>query len=106
MQQVVLFSLESFESHFGLVLNSKRMNQKAKPHKRSLVEGDQNDILVLGLCRFVSEEFDHNDLTLIALYYCKIRLAEKEIGFRKKGFGLILTSSFTATSHNLSRRTK
>ena len=48
------------------------MNQKAKPHKRSLVVGDQNDILVLGLCCFVSKEFDHNDLTLIALYYGKI----------------------------------
>ena len=65
MQQVVIFSLESFELHFGLVLNGKRMNQKAKPHKRSLVVGDQNGIQVLGMCRFVSEEFDHIDLTLI-----------------------------------------
>ena len=69
VQQVVLFSLESFELHFGMVLNGKRMNQKAKPHKWSLVVGDQNGIQDLGLCRFVSEEFDHNDLTLIALYY-------------------------------------
>ena len=49
------------------------MNQKAKPHKVSLVVGDQNGIRVLGLCHFVSEEFDHNNLTLIALYYGKIR---------------------------------
>ena len=48
------------------------MNQKAKPHKGSLVVGDQNGIQVLGMCRFASEEFDHNDLTLIALYYGKI----------------------------------
>ena len=61
MQQVVLFSLESFELHFGMVLNGKRMNQKAKPHARSLVLGDQNSIKVLGLCHFVSEELDHID---------------------------------------------
>ena len=67
-----VFSMESFELHFGLVLNGKCMNKKPKPHKRSLVVGDQNDILVLGLCCFVSKEFDHNDLTLIALYYGKI----------------------------------
>ena len=52
------FSMESFELHFGLVFNGKRMNQKAKTHKRSLVVKDQNGIQVLGLCRFVSEEFD------------------------------------------------
>ena len=72
--KLFFFSMKSFELHFGLVLNGKRMNQKAKPHKRSLVVGDQNDILVLGLCCFVSEEFDHNDLTLIALYYGKIKI--------------------------------
>ena len=44
--------MESFELHFGLVLNGKRMNQKAKPHIRSVVEGDQNGIRGLGLCRF------------------------------------------------------
>ena len=48
------------------------MNQKAKPNKLSLVVGDQNGIQVLGLCCFDSEEFDHNELTLIALYYGKI----------------------------------
>ena len=52
------------------------MNQKAKPHKRSLVVGDQNGIQVLGLCRFVYEEFDYNDLTLVALYYGKMDLVE------------------------------
>ena len=49
------------------------MNRKAKLHKQSLVVGDQNGIQVLGLCRFVYEEFDYNDLTLVALYYGKIR---------------------------------
>ena len=48
------------------------MNQKAKPHKQSLVVGDQNGIRVLGMCRFVSEAFDRNDLTLIVLYYGNI----------------------------------
>ena len=67
------FSMESFELHFVLVLNGKRINQKAKPNKRSLVVGDQTGIQVLGLCCFVSEEFDHNDLTSIALYFGKTR---------------------------------
>ena len=58
MQQVDLFSLESFELHFGLVLNGKHIIKSTR---------------ALGLCRFASEEFDHNDLTLIALYYGKIR---------------------------------
>ena len=69
--KLFFFSLESFELHFELVLNGKSMNQKAKPHKRSksnLVVGDQNGIRVLGMCRFVSEEFDN----VIALYYGKI----------------------------------
>ena len=70
--KLFFFSLESFELHFGLVLNGKCMNKKPKPHKQSLVVGDQNGIRVLGLWRFVSEEFDHNDLTLIALYYGKM----------------------------------
>ena len=48
------------------------MNEKAKPHKQSLVVWDQNGIRVLGLCCCVSEEFDHKDLTLVALYYAKI----------------------------------
>ena len=42
------FSMESFELHFGLVLNGKRMNQKAKPRKQSLVVGDQNGITGFG----------------------------------------------------------
>ena len=50
------------------------MNKKAEPHKRSLVTGDQNGIRVVSLCHFVSEEFDHNSVTLIALYYGKIFL--------------------------------
>ena len=58
--------------HFGLVLNGNRMNQKAKPHKRSLVVVDQNDTQVLGICCFVYEEFDYNNLTLVALYNGKI----------------------------------
>ena len=37
------------------------MNQKAEPHKQSLVVGDQNGIQVLGLCRFILQEFDHNN---------------------------------------------
>ena len=64
--KLYFFSLESgitktLPLRFGLVLKEKRMNQKTKPHKQSLVVGDQNGIRVLGLCRFVSEEFDHND---------------------------------------------
>ena len=62
--------------HFGLVLNGNRMNQKATPHKWSLVVGvvvgDQNDVQVLGICCFVYEEFDYNNLTLLALYDGKI----------------------------------
>ena len=53
------------------------MNKKAKPHKRSLIVGDQNGILVLGLCHFVYEEFGYNDLTLVALYYGKIEYVVK-----------------------------
>ena len=46
---------------FGVWGFGNRMNQKAKPHKQSLIVGDQNGIRVLGLCRFVYEEFDYND---------------------------------------------
>jgi len=43
----LFFSLESFDPlHFGLVLKGKHMKQKAKPHKQSLVVGDQNGIRV------------------------------------------------------------
>ena len=52
------------------------MNQKAKPHKQSLIVGDQNGVWVLGICRFVYEEFKYNDLTLVALYYCKMDQVE------------------------------
>ena len=75
-RKLFFFSLESFENgipiHFGLVLNGNHKNQKAKPHKRSLVVGDQNGMRVLGLCRFVYEEFNYNNLMLVALYYGKI----------------------------------
>ena len=47
------------------------MNQKTKPSIESHTVGDQNDIWVLGLCSYVSEEFDDND-NVIALYYGKI----------------------------------
>ena len=46
------------------------MNQKAKPHKQSLVVEDQNGVRVLGLSGLGWEEFE----TLIALYYGKIFL--------------------------------
>ena len=46
---------------FELVLKEKCMNQKAKPHKQSLVEGGQNGIWVLGICRFAPEEFGNKD---------------------------------------------
>ena len=70
----IFISLDSLEYflHFGLVLNGKCLNQKVKPHKQSLVVGDQNGMGFLGLCHFVSKEFHHNNLTLIALYYGKI----------------------------------
>ena len=53
----------------GPYLEVEYMNQKAKPHKPSLVVVEQNYIRVLGLCFFVSEEFEYNDQMLIALYY-------------------------------------
>ena len=60
--KLYLFSLESpLPLGFVLVLKEKRMNKKTKPHKQSMVVGDLNGIRVLGLCHFVSEEFDHND---------------------------------------------
>ena len=52
------FSLESLEYSLNL---EKCMNQKAKPHKQSLVEGGQNGIRVLGICRFATEEFGKKD---------------------------------------------
>ena len=48
--------------HFGLVLKGEHMNKTSKAHKQSLVAGEENGVQVLGLCRFVSEEFDNNDL--------------------------------------------
>ena len=44
------------------------MNQKAKPHKLSSVVEVQNGIGVLGLCRFVSEEFDNKAQTKTLAY--------------------------------------
>ena len=41
-------------------LEGECMNQKAKPHKPTLIVGEQNGIWVLGLCRLVSEEFEYN----------------------------------------------
>ena len=35
------FSMESFELHFGLILNGKRMNQKAKPKRTILGESEK-----------------------------------------------------------------
>ena len=58
--KLYFFSLESLEYSFlcfGLVLKEKCMNQKAKPHKQSLVVGGQNGIRVLGVCRFATQEF-------------------------------------------------
>ena len=47
--KLYFFSLESgitktLPLRFGLVLKEKRMNKKTKPHKQSLVVGDQNGI--------------------------------------------------------------
>ena len=58
------FSLESLERilpRFELILKEKCMNQKAKPHKQSLVVGGQNGIRVLGVCRFATQEFGNKD---------------------------------------------
>ena len=60
------------EDEKGSYLKWECMNQKAKPHKQSLVVKDQNDIWVLVLCRLVCEDFDYNDYILIALSYGKI----------------------------------
>ena len=38
----------------------------------SLQVGDQNDIHVLGVCLFISEEFGKNDQKIVALYYGKM----------------------------------
>ena len=62
--KLYFLSLESLEYSFlcfGLVLKEKCINQKAKPHKPSLVVGLQNGIWVLGLSCFVSNEFDNSD---------------------------------------------
>ena len=47
--------------HLGPYLKGECMNQKAKPHKHSLVVEDQNDMKVLGLCGLVWEEFEYNE---------------------------------------------
>ena len=48
---IVFFRLEPY-------LKGECMNLKAKPHKQSLVVEDYNYLWVLGLCRFVSEDFN------------------------------------------------
>ena len=59
---------------------------KAKAHKRSTVVGNQNGIRVLSMCCFVFEEFDHNHLTLTALYYGKITsILYQYIAFNRDG---------------------
>ena len=42
-------------------LKGECMNQKAKPHKQSLVIGDRNEKQVLGLYCFVSKDFEYYD---------------------------------------------
>ena len=43
--------------------DTKKATKKAKPHKPSSVVRAQNDIGILGLSRFVSEDFDDRDHT-------------------------------------------
>ena len=58
MTSAIPFSMDGCPSRLLLLLKGECMNQKAKPHKPSSVVGVQNGITFLGLCRFVSEEFD------------------------------------------------
>ena len=55
------FSLESFEYSLYVLNWRNAWIKKAKPHKQSLVEGGQNGIQVLGICRFAPEEFGNKD---------------------------------------------
>ena len=45
------------------LLHGKGTFKKAKQHKPSSVVGVENDILVLGMCCFVSEEFEYTAKT-------------------------------------------
>ena len=49
------------ENEKGSYLKEECMNQKAKPHKQSLVVGGQNGIWDLGISRFALEEFGIKD---------------------------------------------
>ena len=62
------FSLELFEYSLYILdwysmrnISYELLNQKAKPHKQSLIVGGQNGIWVLGMCRFAPDEFGNND---------------------------------------------
>ena len=74
MQQVVLLFTEItwiHPLHFELVLKEKCMNQKAKPHKQSLVaEGQDGVVWVLALYFLVWEEFDYNDYVSVKIALC------------------------------------
>ena len=48
-------------SRLRLLLEGECMNQKTKPSIESHIVGEQNDVWVVGLCRFVLKEFDDND---------------------------------------------
>ena len=50
-------------SRLHRLLKGECVNQKAKPHKPSMVIGVQNDIGVLGLVHFVLEDFEDNAQT-------------------------------------------
>ena len=68
------------------------MNQKTKPSIESHMVGDQNDIWVVGLCRFALEEFDDNDNSF--LYYGKISVAlpvVQEVLYPEVEFFLLLS---------------
>ena len=58
----------------GPYLKVECMNQKTKLSIESHLIGDQNDIWVVGMWRFLWEEFGNKVKTLIALYYGKIYL--------------------------------
>ena len=60
MTSAIPFSMDGCPSRLLLLLKGECMNQKAKPHKPTLIVREQNGIWVLGLCRLVSEEFEYN----------------------------------------------
>ena len=49
------------ENEKGSYLKGECVNQKAKPHKQSLIVGGQNGVQVWGICRFAPEEFGNKD---------------------------------------------